>query len=107
MILLSDDRSSKSAVGRAHRAVSVQSQPRSAVLVLRHQLDVLSRKPRPCAVVNADGVPARSGSAGQADALSLDAHIRNAEDCKGEERKQDLSHGLSPSARQVERIGPA
>jgi len=28
-MLLSDDRSSKSAVGRAHRAVSVQSQPRS------------------------------------------------------------------------------
>jgi Integrase core domain len=30
-MLLSDDRSSKSAVGRAYRAVSVQSQPRSAV----------------------------------------------------------------------------
>jgi transposase InsO family protein len=31
VMLLSDDRSSKSAVGRAYRAVSVQSQPRSAV----------------------------------------------------------------------------
>jgi len=49
LMLLSDDRSSKSAVGRAHRAFLSRVSLEAEILVLRDQLDVLSRKLRPCA----------------------------------------------------------